>query len=410
MLHLNKLCNFEPNFSSQVNVIVHNQLKQKALTVHWHGIFQTNTYFMDGSAYITQCPIQPGQKFKYQFVATPHGTHWYHPHLDAMRLDGAFGMIVVHKKLPTIPYFSITVNDWSYASFESRALNDPFNCDNRENLQSTNSSVTTNGFTAQDFDCGLSSLFDGQNRRTNAAIPLKEYIVNPNGRIRFRIVNTGVFFPFRLSIDGHKLYIVASDGADIQPILVDSFYVTVSETVDFEIKTDQRPGRYWFRADTTCATSGAKGVLVYKGFEKAAGDPISQPRNCTSGSPCLVFNCPFEHYPFGSNVKCLSVADARSKLSISEQKKTYGINSSNVVELFLNFAQNVGPSVNGRRFMMPMSEPLFQNPWRKSDCRGKPCFDSCSCQCTDIITLPANRTIRLVVSSVLLDPKTPQTG
>ena len=34
-------------------------IRIEAITLHWHGIHQTDNYWMDGAAYINQCPI-PG--------------------------------------------------------------------------------------------------------------------------------------------------------------------------------------------------------------------------------------------------------------------------------------------------------------------------------------------------------------
>lgn len=39
-----------------------------ATAIHWHGLFQNGTNFMDGTVGITQCPIAPGQSFRYQFT------------------------------------------------------------------------------------------------------------------------------------------------------------------------------------------------------------------------------------------------------------------------------------------------------------------------------------------------------
>ena len=46
---------------------VRNRLLSEAITIHWHGLHQKNTPFMDGVAFITQCPIGPGQIFTYKF-------------------------------------------------------------------------------------------------------------------------------------------------------------------------------------------------------------------------------------------------------------------------------------------------------------------------------------------------------
>lgn len=48
---------------------------QNATSIHWHGIFQNGTNSMDGAVGVTQCPIAPGESFRYQFtVAGQAGT------------------------------------------------------------------------------------------------------------------------------------------------------------------------------------------------------------------------------------------------------------------------------------------------------------------------------------------------
>lgn len=48
-----------------VNVV--NQAKN-ATAIHWHGIFQNGTNFMDGTAGVTQCPIAPAHSYRYEFT------------------------------------------------------------------------------------------------------------------------------------------------------------------------------------------------------------------------------------------------------------------------------------------------------------------------------------------------------
>jgi len=38
--------------------------------IHFHGIYQNGTNFMDGTSGITQCPIAPGNRFRYEFTVT----------------------------------------------------------------------------------------------------------------------------------------------------------------------------------------------------------------------------------------------------------------------------------------------------------------------------------------------------
>ena len=49
---------------------VKNHLLTKSITIHWQGLHQRETPFMDGVAYNTQCPIGAGQMFTYKFTVS----------------------------------------------------------------------------------------------------------------------------------------------------------------------------------------------------------------------------------------------------------------------------------------------------------------------------------------------------
>ncbi|KAK2174469.1 hypothetical protein NP493_799g00035 [Ridgeia piscesae] len=61
---------------AQVVVRVINDLLTEGITLHWHGMHVINTPWMDGTAYVTQCPVPAQHSFTYRFTAFPHGTHW----------------------------------------------------------------------------------------------------------------------------------------------------------------------------------------------------------------------------------------------------------------------------------------------------------------------------------------------
>ncbi|XP_019857315.1 PREDICTED: laccase-2-like [Amphimedon queenslandica] len=69
----------------KVNVI--NRLASESVSVHWHGMHQRNSNWMDGVEHVTQCGIPPGASFTYIFKAEQYGTHWYHSHSGAQRTD-----------------------------------------------------------------------------------------------------------------------------------------------------------------------------------------------------------------------------------------------------------------------------------------------------------------------------------
>jgi FtsP/CotA-like multicopper oxidase with cupredoxin domain len=52
-----------------------------ATSLHWHGLFQNGTNWMDGTTGVTQCPVPPGRSFSYNFtVPSQFGTYWWHAH------------------------------------------------------------------------------------------------------------------------------------------------------------------------------------------------------------------------------------------------------------------------------------------------------------------------------------------
>ena len=67
-------------------------------TIHWHGMVQPGTPYMDGVDMVGQCSTPPGFEFRYTFTATPSGTHWYHSHTGVQYGNGLRGVMVVYKR------------------------------------------------------------------------------------------------------------------------------------------------------------------------------------------------------------------------------------------------------------------------------------------------------------------------
>ena len=86
-----------------IQVTVNNRLASESISMHWHGMHQRNSNWMDGVEHVTQCGILPGGSFTYIFEAAQSGTHWYHSHSGAQRTDGLFGAFIV-KELDNAPF------------------------------------------------------------------------------------------------------------------------------------------------------------------------------------------------------------------------------------------------------------------------------------------------------------------
>lgn len=80
-----------------------NEAEGAATSIHWHGILQKKTQFMDGAPYVTQCPIPFGEKFRYAFHVEDEGTHFYHSHAGHQKANGIYGALIVRAPNDTNP-------------------------------------------------------------------------------------------------------------------------------------------------------------------------------------------------------------------------------------------------------------------------------------------------------------------
>lgn len=67
-----------------------------ATSIHWHGLEQRGTPYMDGAPLANQCGIEPYTSFQYRFnVGDQVGTYWYHSHSGSQYYDGLFGPLII---------------------------------------------------------------------------------------------------------------------------------------------------------------------------------------------------------------------------------------------------------------------------------------------------------------------------
>jgi len=85
-------------------------------SVHWHGLVVPNE--MDGPAYITQPPIEPGETYTYEYTVQQAGTFFYHSHLEPDRQQalGMYGALIVDPAGGAAPVwdleYTIQLQEW----------------------------------------------------------------------------------------------------------------------------------------------------------------------------------------------------------------------------------------------------------------------------------------------------------
>jgi len=394
--------------NSEVVIIVRNNLYLEATTIHWHGVLQQGTPWADGPSYVTQCPIIPREVFTYRFWAYDAGTQFYHAHFYNQRSDGLTGLIIVHAVAPPIPYFNVVLQDWDHRDGVSAETEDPAYASNPgpgNGFTLNPASISADGNTLS-IDLIDSVLINGKGRWNGNLAPLTVFNVTQQQQYRFRVVNAGLAYGLQLSIDSHMLEIVATDGHEIDPILVNSFIAFPGERVDFTIYANQPVGSYWIRTSTLATNvvlPQGRAILHYSGAPN--GDPTTNATNCKAQPTgyCVVFNC-INEAPETANYVCVMVDEVKtpSKYLSQDYYEDHGLDQYTPdLELFLNFGLKFGPSINGisnvKSRSMLLGQDLTNNPYIV------PCNSSCGttipCTCTNIISLPYMAAVQLVFTN-----------
>lgn len=249
----------QKNDTFKINVI--NQLNNHSMltgtSIHWHGIFQNGSSQMDGTAFVTQCPISPGHSFLYQFHAGAQtGTYWYHSHYGDQYCDGLRGPLIIYD--PDDPYGSlydiddestiITLMDWYH--LPSPQVPEP----------AAVNSALINGV----------GRYDG-----GPDVPFAIINVQPRKRYRFRLLNMACKPNYIFSIDGHNLTIIEVEGEYVEPLVVDSIQILTGQRYSFILDASQPVDNYWVHADADLGPN-TTAILRY------AGAPNADPKNRTT--------------------------------------------------------------------------------------------------------------------------------
>ncbi|MCJ1426817.1 hypothetical protein MMC29_004720 [Sticta canariensis] len=318
----------QANWGDTLSVTVTNSMQDNGTGIHWHGLRQLGTVGMDGVDGITECPLAPGKSKTYTFRLTQHGTTWYHSHLSAQYGDGLLGALVINGPTTSdydVDLGSYTVTDWFYQSafVESiAALN---------NLQQPVGP-------AQAPPVGDNILINGTNKNANGGGAYGKVSIVKGKKYLLRLINTSMDAMIRVSLDGHRFTVVASDLVPITPYTTDWVLLGIGQRYNVIFTANQTVDNYWFRAkaETACRSNVAQPGLSIFSYEGAvAGDPTSselspRPANCLDESPLK---------PFFQTVVPSDTFNAQVKSLEVEQFNQTGVvtNGKNIVSWGINF-------------------------------------------------------------------------
>ncbi|KAL5550085.1 hypothetical protein UlMin_000261 [Ulmus minor] len=215
-----------------VLVKVVNHVKYN-LSIHWHGVRQIRTGWSDGPAYITQCPIQPGQNFVYNFTITgQRGTLLWHAHILWLRAT-VHGALVILPKLG-VPYpfpkphkeIVVVLAEWWKSDTEA-VINEALKSGLAPNVSDSH---TINGRPGPISNCS------SQGGYTLPVQSGKTYLL--------RIINAALNEELFFKIAGHNLTVVEVDATYVKPFKIDTIVIAPGQTTNVLITTDKSSGKY----------------------------------------------------------------------------------------------------------------------------------------------------------------------
>ncbi|KAK9190423.1 hypothetical protein WN943_019028 [Citrus x changshan-huyou] len=230
------------------------------VTIHWHGVRQLRSGWADGPAYVTQCPIQTGQSYVYNFTVTgQRGTLFWHAHISWLRATLYGPIIILPKQQASYPFpqpfeeVPIIFGEWWKADMET-IINEAMQTGGAPNISDA---FTINGLPGPFYNCAAKDTFK-----------LK---VTPGKTYLLRMINAALNDELFFSIANHTLTVVETDAVYVKPIETKVVLITPGQSTNVLLKAKSKaPNANFLIAARPYATGPASfdntttaGVLEY---------------------------------------------------------------------------------------------------------------------------------------------------
>ncbi|GKV08213.1 hypothetical protein SLEP1_g19878 [Rubroshorea leprosula] len=191
-----------------------------------HGIRQLRTGWTDGPAYVTQCPIQTGQSYMYNFTITgQRGTLFWHAHISWLRATVCGPFIILPKHGVPYPFpkphKEVSINFGELFNADPEAIIS-------QALQtgggpSVSDACTLNGLPGPLYNCSAKDTFR-----------LK---VKPGKIYLRRLINASLNDELFFSIANHSLTVVEADAVYVKPFETQTLLIAPGQTTNVLLKS-----------------------------------------------------------------------------------------------------------------------------------------------------------------------------
>ncbi|XP_076954492.1 laccase-6-like [Bidens hawaiensis] len=360
MLQVNKLCNTTnivtinqkypgPVVYAQEDDRVIVKLTNESpynVTIHWHGVRQILSCWSDGPSYITQCPVQPGQSFTYEFTLSGQkGTLLWHAHFSWLRAT-IYGALIIYPKTG-VPYPFKHPYEEHIVMLGEYWQQDLVHLEKTVMASGTGAPIadayTINGHPGPKYNCSANDVY------TINVLPGKTYML----RLIGALLNMESFF----SIANHKLTIVEADGEYTKPFTTDRVMLGPGQTLNVLVKADQKKRRYSMAMGPYMSAQGAP-------FQNITSIAYFQYVGAIQNSVAL----PASLLPmFNDNLAVKTVMDGLRSLKVGNVPKEIDTNLFFTIGLNINKCAKKTPkqncqAVNGGVMAASMNNNSFVKP------------------------------------------------
>ncbi|XP_057975547.1 laccase-14-like isoform X1 [Malania oleifera] len=316
------------------------------ITIHWHGVKLPRYPWSDGPEYITQCPIQPGRKFRQKIIlSTEEGTVWWHAHSDSSRATVHGAIVVYPKKGTSYPFkkpdaeVPIILGEW-WKRDVMEVLDEMKQTGGDPNVSDA---YTINGQPGDLYPCSKSGT--------------TKLMVHRGGTYLLRIVNAALQDILFFSVANHSLNVVGTDGSYTKPLISDYIAISPGQTIDALLHANQPPNDYYMAARVYSSALGVAydnttttAILRYSGHPRSSSPPPL---------PFLpYYNDTSASVNFTGRLRSLASGAHPASVPLNITTKLIFTASVNTFPCFNNSCE--GP--NGTRLAASLNNISFQNP------------------------------------------------
>ncbi|OTG68430.1 copper oxidase [Acinetobacter sp. ANC 4218] len=261
---------------------VHNNLKNKDSSIHWHGLLLPG--LMDGVPGFNQFQgIKPQADFVYRFKVRQNGTYWYHAHSKGQEQDGLYGALVIYPKgkKPLASHeqadrdYVVMLSDFHQSGSDQIQKNLKKSAEYYQNRHETVADVLKqvkrDGLKSTWQDRSMwnqmrmlkTDLSDvsGYTFLINGKTPEQNWtgMFKPNEKVRLRFINASAMSFYDVCIPDLKMTVVSADGQPVQPVPVDEFRIGTAEIYD--VMVEPKANHYQIEAESIDRSGFAIGSL-----------------------------------------------------------------------------------------------------------------------------------------------------